>query len=149
MHLNLFTSISGKFPLRAYEFAWSGRCQARPFPRRVDSIYESIKKQHYEAISDIDVQEFTLNQLQRRRIYFCPVCLSWQRAGGRQSVPSYLSVSAFLTNLSGGRVVSTNYPPHISHISPQFTIVETCELQWGIATSRSLPLRSLHTPSSR
>lgn len=23
---------------------WSGRCQARPLPRRVDSIYESLKK---------------------------------------------------------------------------------------------------------
>lgn len=43
MHLNLFPSISDKFPLRAHEFARSGRCHARPFPRCVDSIYESLK----------------------------------------------------------------------------------------------------------
>ena len=66
MHFNVLTSISDKFPLRAEECAWSGRCQARPFPRRRDSTYKSLKKQ--QRISDIDVQEFTLNQLKRRRI---------------------------------------------------------------------------------
>lgn len=121
LHFNLFPLISDKFPGCAYEFGWSGRCQARSFPRSVNSRSRRLLRKQQRITKQFQISTCRNSPWFRWSTseFSSALFVSPGNAhGGRQSSASYLSVSSFLTNLPCGCVVSPNYPRHISHISP-------------------------------
>lgn len=121
-------------------FGWSGRCQARSFPRSVNSRSRRLLQKQQRITKQFQISTcrnspwFRWSTSEFSSALFAS---PGNAHGGRQSSASYLSVSSFLANLSCGCVVSPNYPRHISHISYHSSLQLRCASCRGASHRRA------------
>lgn len=100
---------------------WSGRCQARPLPRRVDSIYESLKKKQQRITKQFQICAGIHLESAGAKANLVLPRLSVLAARWRPSVRPFISVRLLLFDESVRRACRLDQlsSPYLSY----FTIV--------------------------